>query len=247
MHYFKRNIGDYHKKAGRLSMLEHGAYTLLIDACYDREIFPARNDAIRWCWAKTVDEIAAVDFVLSQFFDLVGDRYVQNRIQEEIEAYYSKANKNKEIALNREANRRTNRERIVHEPCTSEHESPPNHKPLTTNQEPILNTLVIPTEVTSVPVQEIVELFNQIFPELPQVQKISDSRRKSVRQRWLQNIELQSLESWDKFFKYIRGSDWLMGRVASKSGQSFGLTFDWIFNPSNFIKIYEGNYHGGQQ
>jgi len=29
MHYFKRNIGDYHKKAGRLSMLEHGAYTLL--------------------------------------------------------------------------------------------------------------------------------------------------------------------------------------------------------------------------
>ena len=37
MHYYKRNIGDYHKKAGRLSMIEHGAYTLLIDACYDRE------------------------------------------------------------------------------------------------------------------------------------------------------------------------------------------------------------------
>ena len=39
MHYFKFNIGDYHKKAGRLSMLQHGAYTLLIHACYDREKF----------------------------------------------------------------------------------------------------------------------------------------------------------------------------------------------------------------
>ena len=43
MHYFKRNIGDYHKKAGRLSMLEHGAYTLLIDSCYDRERFPTMD------------------------------------------------------------------------------------------------------------------------------------------------------------------------------------------------------------
>ena len=40
MHYYKRNLGDYAKKAGRLSMLEHGSYTLLIDACYDRERFP---------------------------------------------------------------------------------------------------------------------------------------------------------------------------------------------------------------
>lgn len=40
LHYYKRNIGDYEKKAGRPSMLEHGACTLLIDACYDREQFP---------------------------------------------------------------------------------------------------------------------------------------------------------------------------------------------------------------
>lgn len=137
MHYFKRNIGDYHKKAGRLSMLEHGAYTLLIDACYDRERFPTRDEALDWCWARTEQEIAAVDFVLAKFFDLVDGRYVQNRIQEEIDEYHQKALKNKEIALAREAARKEKRERIEHEACTNEHESPPNHKPITINQEPI--------------------------------------------------------------------------------------------------------------
>ena len=46
MHYYKRNLGDYAKKAGRLSMLQHGSYTLLIDACYDREQFPTLEEAI---------------------------------------------------------------------------------------------------------------------------------------------------------------------------------------------------------
>lgn len=130
MHYFKRNIGDYHKKAGKLSMLEHGAYTLLLDSCYDRERFPTKEEAIEWCWARTDEEIKAVEFVLSRFFILEDGIYIQHRIQEEIEAYHAKALKNKEIAIERENKRKTNRTRIVHEP-------PPNQEPLTINQEPI--------------------------------------------------------------------------------------------------------------
>ena len=64
MHYYKRNIGDYHRKAGRLSILQHGVYTLLIDGCYDRECFPTKEDAVDWCWASTTEEIEAVEFVL---------------------------------------------------------------------------------------------------------------------------------------------------------------------------------------
>lgn len=88
MHYFKRNIGDYHKKAGRLSMLEHGAYTLLMDACYDRERFPTKDEALDWCKAASVEEVASVRFVLSKFFTLVNGRYVQARVAKEIDAYY---------------------------------------------------------------------------------------------------------------------------------------------------------------
>ena len=109
MHYFKRNIGDYHKKAGRLSMLEHGAYTLLLDACYDRERFPTMEEAIDWCWARSPEEISAVTFVLSKFFELVGGRYVQARIQDEVNSYHAMALKNREIAEKREADKRTKR------------------------------------------------------------------------------------------------------------------------------------------
>lgn len=141
MHYFKRNIGDYHKKAGRLSMLEHGAYTLLMDACYDRERFPTKEEAIDWCWARTPEEIAAVEFVLTRFFVLVDGLYTQERIAEEIEAFYKKSEKNKQIALEREAKRRTERARSEHETCADGHLTT-NQEPLTKNQEPKEKPLV---------------------------------------------------------------------------------------------------------
>jgi len=133
MHYFKRNIGDYHKKAGRLTMLQHGAYTLLIDSCYDREQFPTEEQAIDWCWASTAAEVSAVKFVLTKFFTLNGDKYEQNRIKEEVDRYHENSARNKQIALDREAKRRedsTNRAQSVNEPT-------PNQEPRTTNQEPV--------------------------------------------------------------------------------------------------------------
>jgi len=136
MHYYKRNIGDYHKKAGRLSMLEHGAYTLLIDACYDRERFPTEADAIDWCWARSDEEITAVRFVLGKFFELDGAVYVQTRISEEIEAYKGMAIKNKEIAENREKAKREGRNGTSTKRAPVVNESPPNQEPLTTNQKP---------------------------------------------------------------------------------------------------------------
>jgi len=140
MHYYKRNIGDYYKKAGRLSMLQHGAYTLLIDACYDREKFPTLEQAIEWAWASTEEEIQAVKFVLSKFFSEVDGVFIQQHIADDLSAYIEKAEKNRLIALEREAKRREKRT-TKHETCTdgsrSDHESPPNHKPITNNQEPL--------------------------------------------------------------------------------------------------------------
>ena len=149
MHYYKRNIGDYAKKAGRLSMVEHGAYTLLMDAIYDRETFPTLEEALDWVWARDEAEVAAVKFVLSKFFELREDgRYVQNRIQEELNSYKAKAETNARIAKEREEKRKYKHEasrtvheasRTVHEACEEIHEPSPNHKPLTNNQEPLTN------------------------------------------------------------------------------------------------------------
>lgn len=140
MHYYKRNIGDYHRKAGRLSMLEHGAYTLLIDACYDREKFPTRDQAIVWCLARTAEEIAAVDFVLKTFFDIDQQGcYTQNHIVDDLAAYHSNRKTNKRIAIEREEKRRKSMA-AEHEACTDGDEALTNrhltNKPITNNHKP---------------------------------------------------------------------------------------------------------------
>lgn len=95
MNYYKRHLGDYAKKAGHLSPLEHGVYTLLLDAYYDREQGPTRTEAIRWCRARTEEEIAAVDAVLAEFFDEVDGRFIQTRVEEEILSYHGQLEANR--------------------------------------------------------------------------------------------------------------------------------------------------------
>jgi len=134
MHYYKRNLGDYAKKTGRLTMLQHGSYTLLIDACYDRETFPTLEQALEWTWASNEAEIEAVKFVLNRFFKLDKDGcYVQDRILEELLNYHKNADTNKRIAIERETKRKqksTKREQTVDE-------APPNQEPRTNNHKPI--------------------------------------------------------------------------------------------------------------
>lgn len=141
MHYYKRNIGDYYKKAGRLTMLQHGAYTLLKDACYDRETFPTLDEAIDWAWAASKEEIEAVEFVLNKFFCKDDSGYfVQDRVQEELDKYHETSATNKRIANERETKRRekrTKREQAVNDSQDKDNEAPPNQEPRTINQEPV--------------------------------------------------------------------------------------------------------------
>jgi uncharacterized protein YdaU (DUF1376 family) len=134
MHYYKRNLGDYAKKTGRLTMLQHGSYTLLIDACYDRETFPTLEQALEWTWTSNEAEIEAVKFVLNRFFKLDKDGcYVQDRILEELLNYHKNADTNKRIAIERETKRKqksTKREQTVDE-------APPNQEPITNNHKPV--------------------------------------------------------------------------------------------------------------
>lgn len=243
MHYFKRNIGDYHKKAGRLSILEHGAYTLLLDACYDRERFPTLEEAVEWCWARTADEVSAVEFVLKKFFTLVDGVYVQARVQEEIDAYHAKAEKNKEIALAREASRKAKREQInnasspdAHETCTSGHLTN-NQEPITSNQEPNKTLVGIKPPTPDCPHQEIISLYNRILPELEQVipERWGGTRMKNLQTRWRESEKHQSLKFWERFFTELRNHRWYMGDNPS----GWRANLKWILERGNFDSLLE--------
>jgi uncharacterized protein YdaU (DUF1376 family) len=70
MNYYEHHLGDYAKDTAHLSMIEHGAYRILLDAYYTREV-PLPTDR-RACYklarAQSKDERAAVDYVIEEFF-----------------------------------------------------------------------------------------------------------------------------------------------------------------------------------
>lgn len=216
-------------------MLEHGAYTLLIDSCYDRERFPTLEESIEWTWARTEEEIAAVKFVLSKFFTLEDGLYKQNRISEEIAQYHSNSDINKRIAIEREEARRIKKARTVHEPYTLEHEPPPNQEPRTTNQEP--DKAIVPNGTPDCPYEKIISLYHELLPELPEVKILTDKRKSFLKARWREDDKRQDIEFWRRFFGYVRTSDFLIGKTGS-----FQANFEWLINSTNFVKVIEGNY-----
>ena len=111
MNFYKRFIGDYQRDTGHLSVLEHGAYTLLLDAFYatERPLPENKNTLYRLVRANTKREREAVDFVLSEFWSLEGGKWLNRRALTEIEKASTQAETNRIIATNRESNRATNR------------------------------------------------------------------------------------------------------------------------------------------
>lgn len=93
------------------------------------------------------------------------------------------------------------------------------------------------------PVQDIVDLFNQLLPELPQVVLINKGRQAALNARWSESEVHQDLGFWREYFASVRSSDFLMGKTQGRDGKPFRCNFDWLIAPSNFVKVVEGNYH----
>ena len=84
MNYYERHLGDYAKDTVHLSLMEHGAYSLLLDRYYGTEKGIPADIAHRVARAKTKEEKKAVDFVLSEFFTLVDGIWINKRAEKEI-------------------------------------------------------------------------------------------------------------------------------------------------------------------
>lgn len=96
MNFYKRHIGDYIKKAGHLTLLEHGIYTRLMDVYYTREAGIPEDKAARLISARSKEELQALTNVLEEFFTLVDGLWTQGRCEEEIGNASEKAEQNRE-------------------------------------------------------------------------------------------------------------------------------------------------------
>lgn len=81
MNFYKRFMADYAKKTSRLTLAQHGAYTLLLDEVYSTEApLPADvNELYRVCRAMTKDEQSAVRVVADLYFPVGNDGLRSNQ------------------------------------------------------------------------------------------------------------------------------------------------------------------------
>jgi uncharacterized phage protein (TIGR02220 family) len=87
LNYYRRYVGDYLRDTSRLSMIEHGAYNLLLDYYYaeERPIPIDLEEVYRMVRAILPEERRSVVKVLTSFFTKGEDGYRQKRVDHEIE------------------------------------------------------------------------------------------------------------------------------------------------------------------
>jgi len=82
-------------------------------------------------------------------------------------------------------------------------------------------------------IEYIYEKFQEICTSLPKPKKLTDTRNKAIKSRLKEYSKDDILDVLNK----VQQSDFLSGR-----NSEWIASFDWIFKPSNFVKILEDNY-----
>lgn len=109
LHWYAHHLGDYSKDTRHLTMLEHGAYRLLLDQYYTigGPIKDERKSIYRICQARTPQERAAVDKILDQFFILDEHSFWNNnRATAEISKQKKISDLRKKAGANAHANKK---------------------------------------------------------------------------------------------------------------------------------------------
>ncbi len=84
--YYRWFPGDYLRDTGTLSLVEHGAYRLLLDHYYSESggISDEKPRLYRLCRATTPEEQQAVDFIVSRYFPINNGKLTNARADREI-------------------------------------------------------------------------------------------------------------------------------------------------------------------
>lgn len=101
------------------------------------------------------------------------------------------------------------------------------------------------------PYAELVALYHRHLPALPAVEVLNAGRKRAMQARWREVCadgkldRAKALEWFGWFFEHVSRSDFLMGRIAGRSGRTWAASFDFLLTPTKFTRVVEGAYHQG--
>jgi uncharacterized protein YdaU (DUF1376 family) len=269
MNFYKRFMADYAKKTSRLTLAQHGAYTLLLDEMYSTEQ-PLPSDVselFRICRAMTKDEQNAVRQVADKYFP-IGEYAVRDnpRASKEIEL----ASPSMEAArLNGKKGGRPGKQpigceinnpvgfesvtqlvRVGKAPHSSEEyiEAKASLSPSSTDQE---------NKIPDCPYDALIDLYEKNLPGLSQPRKSlwkSGKNAPAMKSRWrwvMTSCHESGSRKGDRLATTpTEGLDWFdrMFSYVAKSdwltgkSDSWQCDLGWLVNAANFEKVLQGNY-----
>lgn len=177
--------------------------------------------------------------------------FMSDAITRDTEKYFARCEKNKQIALEREAVRRKEREKKAKEheraqTCTNstdidkdkdKDKDKDNDNDMDKDMEKDKEK-ESPLTSTTLQTQQILNLYNQICVSLPKIRKLSTSCQKDVEKIISTYSEDEIKEAFEKAEKSV----FLKGKKNSDKFKDWKADFIWIVKEEHFIKLFNGKY-----
>jgi uncharacterized protein YdaU (DUF1376 family) len=261
--FYSRHLGDHARRAAHLSLLEEGALSRLDDLYYGKEApLPVSvTEICRLARASSKAEREAVARVLAEFFELVdGVGWRQERADQEICRFREKVAKATASAMARwnpqqhsdgsanasNLDMRSHTERTANqrtkEPRTKEKDQSGANAPLSAGKLP------------ACPVQALIDVYNEVLPELPRVRLQTKDRTRALQKIWTWVLTSrkdddtrraetaeQAIEWFRSYFVRARSNAFLMGRGAPRTGEhaSWRCDLDFLLTERGMKHVIE--------
>lgn len=256
-------MADYAKKTSRLTLAQHGAYTLLLDEVYSTEqpLPKEVSELYRVCRAMTKAEQDAVKFVADTYFPISEDGTRHNpRVAKELglaapamEA--ARLNGSKGGRPRKEPVEYSNENPLGFQEVTQT--EPSTKAPHSSEEYQEAKASSSTASLPDCPHEQIIEIFAKHLPSMSMPRKSlwrAGKNAPALKARWrwvltekyetgkragqrMATNTAEALDWFDRFFEYVSNSDFLTGKTGK-----FTCDLGWLVNQSNFEKVLTGKY-----
>lgn len=256
MHYYQKNIGNYARDTGHLTVLEHGVYNLLLDWYYLNERAITMKEAIRVSRGNPEE----TQVVLSEFFKETEDGWIHSYADRVIEEYHAKAERNRtngakggRPAKPVQAVDSTDVKTQVVTPGMPEETLTNNHKPTTNNQEEskedttyLANSTELARKAKS-ELSEMVDAYHRLLPLCQSIHVLGDKRKRKMmaaekmaritckQQGW----DWDASWFWDAYFTECSRDDWMAGKVLNKNNPAWKQNIEILIDEKRFSTVMD--------
>jgi hypothetical protein len=91
-----------------------------------------------------------------------------------------------------------------------------------------------PSSEKKIDFKKFTEAYNNLCTQLPKATAVTETRKRSIKARLKEHGEEKIIQ----VFQMAANSEFLNGN----NGHNWKASFDWLMNPTNFVKVIEGNY-----